>query len=231
MNPVRALTLSFEGQPLTTVTWNGQPAWVAREIGRRLGYVQRGKRLVTRITHEWSSEFIAGTDFVILAGADLAEIKAVLGPSARGVPPRASSLMLLLEPGLHLVLTKTDKPLGQRLRRFLADDVLPQIVRRGSYQPDETSLVHLASISPNLTERREARLLYQATVRDRWVDFCDRRLQVKTLHRTIDRLLRLGLLDTRTLASLELLATEIALGTELDELRPVLAPSREERAA
>ena len=70
-----------------------------------------------------------------------------------------------------------------------------------------------------------------ATVRDRWVDFCDRRLQVKTLHRTIDRLLRLGMLDTRTLASLELLATEIALGTELDELRPVLAPSREERAA
>lgn len=231
MNPVRALTLSFEGEPLTTVAWNGQPAWVAREIGQRLGYSQRGKRLVTRITHEWSPEFRDGTDYVLLAGEDLAEIKAVLGPSARGVPPRASSLMLLLEPGLHLVLTKTDKPMGQRLRRFLADDVLPQIVRQGSYHPEETSLVHQASTSPNLLERREARLLYQATVREQWVDFCDRRLQVRTLHRTIDRFLRFGFLDAPTLGALELVAAELALGTELHELRPLLTPPSEEQAA
>ena len=43
---------------------------------------------------------------------------------------------MLFESGLHLVLAKTDQPIGRRLRRFLVDEVLPQIARTGAFQPD-----------------------------------------------------------------------------------------------
>jgi prophage antirepressor-like protein len=130
-----ALTLPFEGEPLTTLTWDGKPAWVAREIGRRLGYAGNGKRLVTRIGREWAAEFIEGKDYVLLSGDELAAFKAAVGLGTPEVPSRAGGLLLLLEPGLHLVLTKTNKPIGVRLRRFLVDEVLPQLVRTGAYAP------------------------------------------------------------------------------------------------
>ena len=38
--------------------------------------------------------------------------------------------------GLHLVLAKTNLPIGKRLRRFLVDEVLPQLVRTGRYAPE-----------------------------------------------------------------------------------------------
>lgn len=114
MAQIHALTLPFEGEPLTTLTWDGKPAWVAREMGRRLGYAGNGKRLVTRITREWGAEFIEGKDYVLLAGEELAAFKAAVGLGTPEVPSRAGGLMLLLEPGLHLVLTKTNKPILAR---------------------------------------------------------------------------------------------------------------------
>ena len=226
MSEVTALTLPFEGEPLTTLTWKGRPAWVGREIGRRLGYAGRGKRLVTRIRREWAEEFIDGTDYVVLTGDELAAFKAMLGPGTSGVPARASALLLLLEPGLHLVLTKTDMPIGRRLRRFLVDEVLPQLVRTGGYAPEPTVVecgVVVALHTPpasSLAERREARLAHQAGVRDRWVDYCDRKLKVATLHRTIDRYQGTVELPGEVAAALEITAAEIALGADLSAIKP-----------
>ena len=42
---------------------------------------------------------------------------------------RIPSLLVLFEPGLHLVLLKTSMPAGRRLRRFLVTEVLPRLVR------------------------------------------------------------------------------------------------------
>ena len=173
MSDFHALTLPFEGEPLTTLSWDGKPAWVGREIGRRLGYAGNGKRLVTRIGREWAGEFIEGKDYVLLSGDELAAFKAAVGLGTPEVPSRAGELLLLLEPGLHLVLTKTNKPIGVRLRRFLVDEVLPQLVRTGSYAPrgptvvvEETVLV-VAFDAPTppptgLAVRREERLARQA---------------------------------------------------------------------
>ncbi|RME24799.1 MAG: hypothetical protein D6798_10370, partial [Deltaproteobacteria bacterium] len=193
MTSIHALTLPFEGEPLTTLTWKGRPAWIGREIGRRLEYADRGKRLVSRIRKEWADEFIEGIDYVVLAGEDLAALKAMLGHGTHGVPGRTARLMLLLEPGLHLVLTKTDKPIGKDLRRFLVGEVLPQLVRTGSYAPERTVteagvvVVAMTPLGPSLAEQREARLARQAATRERWVDLSDRKLKVRALHRAIDR--------------------------------------------
>ena len=234
MSEIHALTLPFEGEPLTTMTWDGKPAWVAREIGRRLEYAAGGKRLVTRITREWSSEFIEGKDYVLLSGDELAAFKAGVGLGTPEVPSRAGGLMLLLEPGLHLVLTKTNKPIGVRLRRFLVDEVLPQLVRTGAYAPRGTTVIEetvvvVAFGSPptesptGLAVRREHRLARQADTREKWVDYCQRKLQVDTLHRTVDALTADGAVDGDIAASLEVTAAEIALGRDLSALKPAIA--------
>ena len=227
MSTLSTLTLPFEGEPLTTLTWDGQPAWVCRQIGARLDYAKDGKRLVTRIRREWADEFIEGKDYVMLSGPELAHLKAFSGHGASGVPSRAGSLMLLLEPGLHLVLTRTDKPIGKRLRRFLADEVLPQLGRTGAYSPDaapkgtpDLVVVSMPLREVPLARKREARLARQAETRERWVDLCDRRLKVVTLHRAIDRCKDEGELPDDVAAALEVTAAEIALGADLSGLKP-----------
>ena len=54
------LESDFEGKPLVTLTHDGRLAWVARQVGAALGYANRGKRLVNKITSDWADEFIAG---------------------------------------------------------------------------------------------------------------------------------------------------------------------------
>lgn len=221
---LQTFTHTFQGNPFVTVTWQGRPAWIARHIGARLGYHDEGKRFPNMILGEWKNEFIDGKDYVVLSGEDLAAFKEL--PGADGVSPHAhNSLLLLFESGLHLALIKTRKRIGQDLRRFLAEEVMPQLARTGAYQPAASPgvalvLLHLPTAPPQtLAERRELRLAQQATTRERWVDFCDRRLQVQTLHRTIDRLEEARLLSPEEVASLQVTAAEIALDTNLGVLK------------
>jgi prophage antirepressor-like protein len=231
---IATFTHTFHGAPLMTVTWQGRPAWIARHIGARLGYAQDGKRFPNTILGEWKDEFIEGKDYALLSGADLAAFKAL--PGAEDLSPHTHSrLLLLFESGLHLALIKTRKTLGRDLRRFLAREVLPQLVRTGAYRPDrqpdgEPAHAHppgalvLLSVArrpaPSLAERRESRLEHQADVRDRWVDLCDRRLQVQTLHRTIDRLEGTPGVSADEAATLQITAAEIALDADLSALKP-----------
>ena len=219
----------FEGEPLATLTYRDQPAWIARQIGRRLDYADNGKRLVTRIRREWGSEFVEGRDYLLLTGDDLAALKAMLGLGTPEVPSHTRGLMLLLEPGLHLVLAKTDKPIGQRLRRFLADRVLPQLVRDGRYAPEravvEGRIVVVAAApvpEPSPSALREARLTRQAAIRARWVDLLDRRLRANALLRVAENLG--DRIDGDTRAALEVSAAEIATGRDLGHLRPDADP-------
>ena len=137
MHPVSPLLLRFEGKPLLTLNWEGKPCWVARHIAACIGYGQAGKRLPNKILHEWADEFLPGNDYVLLEGAALEVLHELVAEA--GLPTAGlgrGSLLLLFESGLHLVLAKTSQPIGRRLRRFLADQVLPQLARTGAYQPE-----------------------------------------------------------------------------------------------
>jgi hypothetical protein len=48
------ITNNFEGRALTTLTYKGRPAWIAREVGAVMGYSHGGKRLANKITGDWS---------------------------------------------------------------------------------------------------------------------------------------------------------------------------------
>jgi prophage antirepressor-like protein len=228
MLPLSTHLHQFEGQPLVTLTWDGRPCWVARHIGARLGYSHEGKRLPNKILGEWADEFVAGHDYALLQGEDLASFRAAVAASGLSTSNLGrGSLLVLFESGLHLVLAKTNLPIGKRLRRFLVDEVLPQLVRTGRYAPEHEGrrvpqeevdrilllFPHFKPRTPSLTARREARLALQARTRARWVDVCDRRLKVGALHRLVDALG--DRLDNDARAAIEIVAAEIATGLDL----------------
>lgn len=135
---VRAV--DFEGHRVTTVVWEGRPVWIAREVGEALEYAD-GSRLVDKVTGEWAEEFIEGVDFEMLANGRLAEFRSKVSPESGGTSAEVSKfagrLVVVTESGLHLLLLKTRKPAGRRLRRLLATEVLPQLARTGRYAPTE----------------------------------------------------------------------------------------------
>lgn len=124
------LTVAFEGQPLTTYVFRGRPCWIAADVGKPLDYADEGKKLVDSIRDEWSDELVAGEDFEVLTGAKLREFKEIVEATRPGRVGRAAHVMVLYESGVNLVCLLTRKPVGRKLRRLLADDVLPKL-RRG----------------------------------------------------------------------------------------------------
>lgn len=120
----------FEEHEVSAIQVDGRPVWPARQMGLALGYHGDGQRLVGRITNEWAEELTEGIDYLIFSGDQLAAVKAA-APDL--VDSRAPSLMLLTESGVHLVALLSRQPAAKRLRRWLAEEVLPQLRRTGTY--------------------------------------------------------------------------------------------------
>lgn len=224
MNPTTTHLHNFEGQALVTLTWNGRPCWIARHIGACIGYSQGGKRIPSKILGDWSDEFIAGKDYLLLQGEDLVAFQHS-APQDDGGTFGRGSLLVLFESGVFLLLAKTALPLGVALRRFLVDEVLPQLAREGRYQPRPAPELDpnqslFAELKPRpIAPRRSAqeqRLSLQAHTRAAWVDLCDRRLQVRALQRFAEQ--AGDYLTPGERLAVELLAAEIATGLPLAEV-------------
>lgn len=128
----------FEGKPLTAVMYKGRPAFIAKEVGERLGYAKSGSRLVDNITGSWGSSFVDGKHYVVLRGDELRDFKQILELTTGSVGSRTPQLMLLFEVGIHKVMLKSGKPEAEKLQDFIADEVLPQLVRDHRYLPERT---------------------------------------------------------------------------------------------
>ena len=122
-------------------------------------------------------------------------------------------LVVLFETGLHLALVKTNKPAGRKLRRFLAEKVLPQLVRTGRYEPVEQE--------PTVVDVREQRLQLQAQVQARRVTVLECTAKADALREAVRALHKLGMIDACTLAAYEVQAAEIITGRDLSQLKPV----------
>src|SRR5262245_19531426 len=105
MSELKLYTAQFEGSDVHTLTVDGRPAWIAREIGAILGYANAGKRLASQITDEWASDFLVGHDYTLLVGEDLVAIKDQCKTAYCG----SKGLLVLFESGLHLSLLKTHR--------------------------------------------------------------------------------------------------------------------------
>jgi len=52
MSAPARINSEFEGETLVTLTYQRRPCWIARYIGRVLGYSRDGRRLVSKVTGE-----------------------------------------------------------------------------------------------------------------------------------------------------------------------------------
>jgi len=94
---------NFENNSLTVIEIDGQPWFIAREIGRILEYSEDGKRLLKNIFDEWKDEF--DDDMICkLEGEKLKQFKEFLRVPNSGTRQdtdftRVNSLLLLSEQG------------------------------------------------------------------------------------------------------------------------------------
>lgn len=122
------LRAEFEGAPLTVYTFRDRPCMVVADVGRALGYGDR--KLGGTMRQNWSDELMSGIDFDTLDGDSLVAFKASLVDAHETWASKIHrSLTVLYESGLNLVCLKTEKPLGRKLRRFLAAEVMPKLAR------------------------------------------------------------------------------------------------------
>ncbi|MEJ7728188.1 MAG: BRO family protein [Polyangiaceae bacterium] len=120
-----AKVFHFEARPVRVFLFNGRPCWIAQEIGDALGYTPAGWR---KALSDWADELIDGKDSAVLRGQQLREFKSLSG-SVDSTLAKTTNLTVLFETGVHVVALKTDKPLGKKLRRWLADEVMPGLLR------------------------------------------------------------------------------------------------------
>ncbi|WP_438006420.1 hypothetical protein WME89_48880 [Sorangium sp. So ce321] len=124
------VTTDFEGSTLTTYVFRGRPCMVAADVGRALEYADEGKALVEVMKKQWGDELLPGKDMEVLTGEELREFKGIISLTEGTSVSRAPAITVLYESGFDLVCIKTEKPLGKKLRRHLADVVMPKL-RRG----------------------------------------------------------------------------------------------------
>ncbi len=124
-----ALNTAFEGQQLTFYRFHDKVCVVGQELGGALGYARGGQLLTDAVRDEWRNEFTEGKDYEILEGEELGAFKAAARLHGEVPFSRARALLVLFESGVHMVSLKTEKELGVKLRRLLADEVLPRMLR------------------------------------------------------------------------------------------------------
>lgn len=131
-----AREFEFEGAPLPVYEVNGKPHWIAKQVGAALGYGKGGGELVTSISKNWKEAFVDGDEVLTLKGKKLQEFKELVGDHGSLPLSLTARLLLLSEKGLYKVLMLTRQPAGDRMRDWLAAEVLPQIARDGHFAPD-----------------------------------------------------------------------------------------------
>jgi prophage antirepressor-like protein len=114
----------FGDKQLNFVRYEGEPVWIAREVGSILGYKPEGARLITLIRNEWKEELIREKDYMLLTGKELCNFKAL--PKLRNtafVGFRTKHLLILRKSGLWMVLIKTRQRYGVHVRRLVVTEL------------------------------------------------------------------------------------------------------------
>ncbi len=215
MSGIKAVVREFDGHQLRTIFWEQKPCWLAKEVGQTLGYGNNGQKLTHRITQDWADEFIEGKDFAILDGDELLDFKELFRDMPKSGISFAARLLVLFESGIDMVCAKTTKPIGRQLRRWLVDEVLPQIRRTGGYKKEYNT---------DELEEHHACLLRQLSIQEQQIAQRQREFATTTLDNLLDYLDTQNTVAKDVLQAHRIVAAEIATGRNLNALKPAAEP-------
>ena len=199
---------SFEGRALITCEREGQPCWLASEVATLLG-LGGVSELARGLAIEWADVAREGEHWVRVGQLELDELRVeledrgvVLAPSVA----EASSALVLLEPGIALIVARTQaederQARAQRLLRHLCERVIPDV--RAARRPSGTPL------------EREV----QAIVRER-IELERRRWEYDALEGLCATLEASGEISSEVIWAYRVVAAEMVLGGELWQLKP-----------
>ena len=91
-----------------TTTYNGEIAFVAKDVAERLGYIWQ-VNVIKHVPEEWRGVIPINT------------------------PSGTQEMWVLTEQGLYFFLARSDKPLALPFQKWIAGDVLPTIRKTGGY--------------------------------------------------------------------------------------------------
>ncbi len=118
MTTITVQTNDFFSMPITRLELDGKSAWIAREIGRALGYARGGDKLSRNIARRWTKDFVAGVDYDRLTGARLEQLRGLV-PRLR----RTRRVMILFRSGLEKVLSRAPFEIAHPLSTWLKDQM------------------------------------------------------------------------------------------------------------
>lgn len=156
---------NFENNDLTVIHIDGEPWFVAKEIGMVLGYAEDGKRFVRNISEKWKDEFDEDMLYK-LEGEKLQwfkEVRQVTETVTRQPVDytRLNSLLLISEQGIYQAIILSKKPIGKKLRKWLSKDVLPAIRKTGGYLDEAVDVEN----DPILMAIKQATMLGQQALK------------------------------------------------------------------
>jgi prophage antirepressor-like protein len=143
-----------EHEIATIILPDGRPCWLVPQVETVLGY---GRGNLATVLRSWSDELIPGHDHEVVTGKLLAGMRKELN-EFYSFSSHAGGITVLFESGLNIVCLKTEKPAGKRLRRKLADDVLPSIRRTGAFMTPAAAAALVPLSEARVVEIVDARL-------------------------------------------------------------------------
>jgi prophage antirepressor-like protein len=112
----------FHGKKLTALDWDGQPAFIASQIGELLGYNSR-KKFEKLICKTWADDFAEG-HVRILRGDNRFWYLDHCG-AFEDLEENCDELVLLSESAFHIACILSQKPRRTELREFVYTNVVP----------------------------------------------------------------------------------------------------------
>jgi prophage antirepressor-like protein len=125
-NPISQVVHPVFGTTTIFTNSNGKHAWIASEICKKLKHTNITQAII-------AAELKNGEDYIIIKKKEHKNFFEQL-TNFKLVTPNTPSITLIFESGLWLLCQNSKKEVGQKLRRWLADEVLPSIMRTGKYE-------------------------------------------------------------------------------------------------
>ena len=141
----RLLSLVFEGHQIRTVMSYGQPLFVATDVAAACGISAPRDVVKTHVD----------ADQLLSISLDTRSANGVL---------QKRSLNCVTQSGVFALVMGSRKPAARRFSRWLMDEVIPQLIKYGSYLPGATAAERLRALGLRYRAERAQQMALDAAV-------------------------------------------------------------------